>query len=188
MLIAAQPKSASTSLYMTLLKYTNLREIKNQVTGRRLKPLPLFKSLPHRCIKNYPKHKITQTLNKQHLYRLHLPPTSHNVNEIVKQNGKVIVTLREPDAEASLAYLRHKNVDNSNAHKNFNEERMFRIRFALNYFYNEWLYWTCKHPSNFLLVRYENLISDPEEINRCLTYWGYKPIKKPILLKKRYSK
>ncbi|WP_339903471.1 sulfotransferase domain-containing protein [uncultured Cyclobacterium sp.] len=194
MLIIAIPKSASTSLMLTISKLHNLNAKQDfSFTDN---------SIPDNCNILYSFHgdirelksidflKMKNTVVKQHLY-----PSSNNLN--LTYNVKKVILLREP-SEIVLAYRRGAiksihNLLNGYSVKMTEKEWLDQAKndglFSdLNFFCKEWI--NKSNPKTTLFVSYRDYVDNPKKvINKIEEFYGLKiTARKFSTVKARFSR
>jgi len=194
MLLVAIPKSASTSLLYTLLKYYHLdgeqsAEFKQNQSPENCQALHNY----HSDVRELVASDVTQFESQKHLFKQHIYPSAGNLTAL--KGLKKVVLLRNPD-DIIQAYKRGVQ---SNVHKemkgfegiNSDEEWSERAKQIglvndLKFFYSEW---SNTQDPNTLIVHYEDLMTNPtEEFKKIESFWGLNPCSEQItLVKARYS-
>lgn len=147
MLIIAQPKSASTSLMVTLAKILN---VGYEMAGTCKNKSEDFKVLGscHKCIGQRTKIYFEQLIDGKKVFKDHVIPTKENIDALKEIGKPVVILLRKPD-DSYDSYMRQFEENN-----NTNTDRK-ELKKELKKFYNEW---ENTEGKIFLKVYYQDLI------------------------------
>lgn len=197
MLLIAQPKSASTSLAMTLADILNWpyhQLFLSKHKSRRAMSLSKLHNvrkrvapdLPHGDMVEYTDAdlKCMSVLDK--VFKQHIPPTDNNLRIIKQKRVKCTVLLRDPK-EAAEAYVRHVKMDNKEKVKYSKNTNTFNKRFgSLNWFHNRYL--GLEEFDFVKIIHFEDLVIEPGRIiNEILEFYNKKPVENIVLRQDRYT-
>ncbi|AKP53031.1 sulfotransferase domain-containing protein [Cyclobacterium amurskyense] len=183
MLIIAIPKSASTSLMLTISKLHQLKSKQDFSFSKNR--IPENCNIIHQFHSDIRELSNAEFLNNEHLvYKQHIYPSSNNLK--LTTNIKKVVLLRDP-TEIILAYRRGAIKSIHNLLKGYSIEmdddewvtqsKQDGLFFDLNYFYNEWK--EKANPDNTLLIYYNEYVENPKQvINRIEKFYDLKTTKR----------
>lgn len=196
MLIIAIPKSASTSILLTIGKYQNKKATQDFSFGENRIPenCEILHNI-HSDVREFDKADVEQitipnTIHKQHIY-----PSANNVKQFTAI--RKVVLLRSPE-DIILAYRRgaikkvHTLLSGYDIAMTENEwiekSKANGLYSDLRFFYNEW-----KEKAlldNTLFVHYEDyLLNAQEVINKIEVFFGLQPTQQKVkTIKVRYSR
>lgn len=198
MLIIAQPKSASTSLAVTLaqiLKYPYHQIFLSKHKSRKALCLAklhklrkrVVEDLPHSDMVEYHPSDLKCMSVLQKVFKQHIPPTENNLNIIKKYEIKCVILLRDPK-EAAEAYLRHvKNSDKEKVKHPRNDSVIMNKRFnSLDWFHRK--YKELDDLDHIKIINFEDLVLEPNRIiNEILEFYDHAPVEEVVLRKERYT-
>lgn len=194
MLIIAQPKSASTSLMLTLGKLTGRRAtqlarkgLRQRGIGRMRRGNNPYYRLPHHDMIEYSEEVLCGLANdEKQIFKQHIAPTKNNVKIIIDNKLPCVILLREPKACAE-AYSRHMSLQNRGVKTmRGGAENESKTAESL------WLYrrgWQkLNRLSHIEVVHFEHLVMNPTKVvNGILEFWGYKKVPRVHLEKARFT-
>jgi len=184
MLLIGQPKSASTSLAVTIGKITGL----NVVLGIPRKPgfkksnqfTELFKYHNNVPIRNklFLKQVVT---GKRTLFKEHLLPIQAHFKELNKyKNERIVILLREPEDSLDSYYRLFKNHHGEEKAK----EMIDKLSPDIFSWHERWMYWKSVH-KNVMIVEYRDLVLNYQTtIKKILKHYRFKVPKKILPLQK----
>ena len=205
MLIIAQPKSASTSLAMTLADILDwpfhqvfLSKHKSRkslcLSNLRKKREQIVPDLPHGDMVQYTASDMKSMSVLHKVFKQHIPPTDNNLKHIKEKQIKCIVLLRDPK-EAAEAYLRHikinlRHIKINDAEKYKNPRKNANIfnkrHSALSWFHTGYL--GISDLKYVKILHFESLVTNPtRNINEILEFYGKEPVSDVMLRKDRYT-
>lgn len=156
MLIIAQPKSASTSLMVTLAKILN---VGYEMAGTCKNKSEEFKVLGscHKCIGQRIKIYFEQLIDGKKVFKDHVIPTKENIDALKEIGKPVVILLRKPE-DSYDSYIRQfeKNGNDKIDRKALKKE--------LKKFYNDWE--EMEDDDLFLIIEYDDLILSYEDTMR----------------------
>lgn len=196
MLIIAIPKSASTSLLVSLGVAQKIRweQINHRWVLR--EPLELGLLLAyHTDMREYSKEHVKIFADPNKLYKQHIPPTS--LNRALLRNVKKVILLRDPK-EIIEAYWRANQVGMDHAKQKGFEHCKTREEWLntaagnglwsdLQYFHDRWLK---EAGPTSCIITYRNVVNRTKEtINKIEAFWGLPITQENIVLaKRRYTR
>lgn len=196
MLIVAIPKSASTSLMLTIGKYQNIKAI--QDFSVRDNPPPKTCNKLHQLhsdIRELTESNVEQLSKPQKINKQHIFPSPNNLQLL--SNVKKVVLLRSPK-EIVLAYRRGaiKNVHNllpgydikMSEKEWLKKSKSDGLYDDLSFFFNEWK--TKANAENTLFVNYTDYLKTPNKVINLIETFYHLPLtnQKITTIKARYSR
>lgn len=171
MLIVAMPKSASTSLMVTLGKLHNLRSqqvfFPENAIPSNLRLLHKY----HSDIREICESQVCQFSTSRQYYKQHVPPTDHNLRLLFKI--KKVILLREPE-DIIEAYYRAEMTGVHETRKEFSSGKTIAdwhdiakrkgLLGDLRWFYDTWTDEGIRHTDANLIVHYEDLVHNATKI------------------------
>jgi|19_taG_2_1085344.scaffolds.fasta_scaffold06443_4 hypothetical protein len=198
MLIIAQPKSASTSLAMTMADILDwpfhqvfLSKHKSRkslcLSNLRKKRDQIVPDLPHGDMCQYTSSDLKSMSVLHKIFKQHIPPTDNNLRNLKEKQVKCIILLRDPK-EASLAYMRHVKMSEKEKYKNPRKNSIVLNKrfFALSWFHNRYL---GINDLNYVkIIHFENLVVEPTRIvNEILEFYSREPVDNVVLRQERFT-
>jgi len=167
MLIIAIPKSAGTSLSMTLAKLHNLEFDEGLTHYNQIKNGNIIE-LRHGSMGNVKKGDIKKFKNEKIIYHEHLFPTKDNIKNL--KNQKKVILLREPEeilhswwrAEQSGIHSKHPMLKNCKTEKGYVEKA--KKLGALKIFKDFKQGWEKAKTKDDLIIYYKDLMKNPQQI------------------------
>jgi len=198
MLIIAQPKSASTSLAMTMADILDwpfhqvfLSKHKSRkslcLSNLRKKRDQIVPDLPHGDMVQYTAADLKSMSVLHKVFKQHIPPTDNNLRHIKEKQVKCVVLLRDP-RNAAEAYLRHIKINEGEKYKNPRKNsNIFNKRYsAMSWFHTGYL--GIDDLKHVKIVHFENLVVESTRIiNEILEFYGREPIPDITLRKERFT-
>lgn len=193
MLIVAIPKSASTSLMITLSRLHNIPS--SQLFFKDQMPLANFPVLSdyHSDIRTLDKEQLAQLDSNTHIFKQHIAPTAEHLDAL--RSVPKVVLLRNPKdiisayyrAESKMIHDKRKEFEGKRTEEEWQiQAEEIGLINEVSSFHDGWK----SANGNQILIYYEDLIANPKEvINKIESYFGLdKTNNKITLSKERYSR
>ncbi len=177
MLLIARPKSASTSLAVTISKIGGLKcslGIPKKDNAINCKGFKTIQKKHNNMISRSPEfiHQIIK--GRKTLFKEHLLPTKEHLETLDKYRGNIVILLRDP-AHALDSYKRLGCKITKSLEKDLND------------FHNKYMWWA-SNKRNAIVIYYADLVLDyVPTIKRVLKHYKIKHKKIIGLLKRKYT-
>lgn len=196
MLIIAIPKSASTSLMLTLGKYHNLEAKQDFSFSKNRNPENCqFLYKLHSDVRNLIDKDVSQVCNRNIINKQHIYPSSNNL--LLFSNIKKVILLRSPD-DIILAYRRSAMMNKRKLLPGYSIEmtenewleksKSEGLYSDLMFFYEEWKEKAV--PENTLFVHYQEYLQNPKTVLNKIEEFYELPLtqQKVKTIRARYSR